>query len=110
MSNTNATRIGNRVGSATKERPKPKPREICPRFQPSITYNSSIRSKNQATTRLGMSDNTKLNAAKKPSMPLLHSKPNSSQSTKNATPSYKRVDSARNRPQTAKSIAKPTAV
>lgn len=109
MNNTSATRIGNRVGLTAKERPKPKPREICPRFQPSlpITHYSSIRSKN-ATPRLS-TDKTKITPTKKPtSIPLANSNLRNSQSAKSATPTNKSVlNSARNRPQTAKPNAKP---
>lgn len=105
MSITNATRIGNRVGLAAKEKPKPKPREICPRFQPSL--HSSLRSRN-ATPCLG-TDKPKLSSTKKPTaIPSLHSNVrNASQSAKTAMPTNKSVESARNRPQTAKPNAKP---
>lgn len=100
----NATRIGNRVGLVAKERPKPKPREICPRFQPStITHNSSIRSRN-ATTRLD-TDKSKLAATKKPSIAPVHSITNRSQTSKSAAATNKTVDSARNRPKSAKPSA-----
>lgn len=84
-----------------KEKPKPKPREICPRFPSTITHTSSIRSRN-ATPRLD-TDKTKLAATKKPSSAPVHS--NRSQTAKSAAATNKTVDSARNRPKSAKPSA-----
>lgn len=109
MNNANATRIGNRVGLAAKDKPKPKPfvREICPRFQPSLTHISSIRSRN-ATPRLDTDKSKLATPTKKPTtVASVHSNGRISQSAKSATPTKKSVESARNRPQTAKSNAKP---
>lgn len=111
MGNTSATRIGNRIGLAAKERPKPKPREICPRFQPSLPithYTNSIRSKNTTPRNLG-TDKTKITSTKKTNtIPLAHSNVRNSQSAKSATSTNKIVlNSARNRPQTAKPNEKP---
>lgn len=108
----NTNRIGNKVGLHHIPKPKPKPREICPRFQPSpLMHTSSIRSKN-TTPRLG-TDKMNLTPTKKPFTTSIQSKArpqSSSQTSKSAPTSINRVDSARKRPQTAKSNPKPTAV
>lgn len=117
----NTNRIGNKVGLHHIPKAKPKPREICPRFHPSpLMQTSSIRSRN-ATPRLG-TDKMNKTPTKKPSTftTSVQSKarPQSSQTSKSATPSIKSVDSARIRAQSAKpnaksnakSNAKPTAV
>lgn len=128
----NATRIGNRNGldaSAKpiakpkpkpnpKPKPIPKPREICPRFPASMkmhTYNG-IRNRNSNGTGLGADVKTNnVTPTKRLAIPsaIPHSNVSrtSSQTTSNsATSSNRSLNSARNRPQTAKSNPKPTAV
>lgn len=106
-----ATRIGNKNGLDAKEKPKPKPREICPRFPASIkTYtHNGVRNRNSGMG-LGL-DKTNVTPTKKLATPPTNRSnvSRTSHTATNATPSN-RSYSARIRPQTAKSNAKPTAV
>lgn len=127
-----ATRIGNRNGldanvkPIAKPRPKPnpkpkpipKPREICPRFPASMkTYSyNGIRNRNSNGTGLGTDVKTNnVTPTKRLAIPssIPHSnasRTNSQTTSNSATSSNRSLNSARNRPQTAKSNPKPTAV
>lgn len=130
----NATRIGNRNGldanvkpipkpkPKPKPKPIPKPREICPRFPASMktyAYNGSIRNRNSNGTALGTDVKTNVTPTKKRSVipsAIPHSnlsigsRTNSQTTSNSATSSSRSINIVRNRPQTAKSNPKPTAV
>lgn len=110
-SNTNATKIGNRVGLEAKHKPKqkPKPKEICPRFQQSSqTQYSNFRTRN-AANRVD-TDKPKLNSPKKTSNTQFQSKTSIKPTSKIAASSKYSADSVQSiRAQTTKPNAKSTA-